>query len=138
MSSAQKRPEIPPPLEVLLTGLNDNGQRMAVVQAYYSLAEGDPNTWPVQFAVLVKAHTLAMNRFMPKPAAPQQSRPFPHRRPDVRPSTGGRQDSRSRRHAHSLSAERIKWGLLLAWGFGLLSYPLIQFLWTTLRQIAHF
>ena len=37
-----------------------------------------------------------------------------------------------------LSAERIKWGLLLAWGFGLLSYPLIQFLWTTLRQIAHF
>jgi len=37
-----------------------------------------------------------------------------------------------------LNAERIKWGLLLAWGFGLLSYPLIQFLWTILRQIAHF
>jgi len=37
-----------------------------------------------------------------------------------------------------LSADRIKWGLLLAWGFGLLSYPLIQFLWTTLHQIAHF
>jgi hypothetical protein len=37
-----------------------------------------------------------------------------------------------------LSAGRIKWGLLLAWGFGLLSYPLIQFLWTTIGQIAHF
>ena len=132
------RPEIPPQLEVLLTGINDNGQRMAVVQAYYSLAEGDPNTWPVQFALLIKAHTLAMNRFT-QAAARQGIRRFPHRHAqslDLQPAAAKILEAADT--LTHLSAERIKWGLLLAWGFGLLSYPLIQFLWTTLRQIAHF
>ena len=138
MNAVQDGSKIPPQLELLLTGISDNGQRMAVVQAYYSLAEGDPNTWPVQFALLVKAHTLAMNRFTQavgstwdRPVSTPPSQIF-----DIQPAAAKileAADTLTR-----LSAERIKWGLLLAWGFGLLSYPLIQFLWTTLRQIAHF
>jgi hypothetical protein len=138
MSSAQKRPEIPPQLEVLLAGINDNSQRMAVVQAYYSLAEGDPNTWPVQFALLIKAHTLAMNRFTQAAASTGDrlvSTP-PSPIPDLQPAAAKILEAADT--LTHLTAERIKWGLLLAWGLGLLSYPLIQFLWTILRQIAHF
>ena len=138
MSSAQNRPEIPPQLEVLLTGINDNGHRMAVVQAYYSLAEGDPNTWPVQFALLIKAHTLAMDRFTQVTGSSGErlisTQPSPIL--DLQPAVAKILEAADT--LTHLSAERIKWALLLAWGFGLLSYPLIQFLWTTLRQIAHF
>src|SRR3984893_19059610 len=95
MSSAQKRPEIPPQLEVLLTGINDNSQRMAVLQAYYSMAEGDPNTWPVQFALLIKAHTLAMNRFTEAAGSPGDRLGFSPPSPILALS------SRSRRYSHS-------------------------------------
>ncbi len=138
MSSAQKRPEIPPQLEFLLTGINDNSQRMAVVQAYYSLAEGDPNTWPVQFALLIKAHTLAMNRFTQTGGCAPQSPVSTTSAPAFDLQSAAAKILEASDTLTHLSADRIKWGLLLAWGFGLLSYPLIQFLWTTLRQIAHF
>jgi hypothetical protein len=138
MSSAQKRPEIPPQLEVLLTGINDNAQRIAVVQAYYSLAEGDPNTWPVQFALLIKAHTLAMNRFTQAAGSTGDRLVSAPSSPilDLQPAVAKILEAADT--LTQISADRIKWGLLLAWGFGVLSYPLIQFLWTSLHQIAHF
>ena len=136
MSTAQDGPKIPPQLEVLLMGISDNGQRMAVVQAYYGLAEGDPNTWPVQFAVLIKAHTLAMNRLTQVDGGVGDPPPSKPPVPDLQPAAAKILEAADT--LTHLSAERIKWGLLLAWGFGLLSYPLIQFLWTILRQIAHF
>ena len=138
MSSAQKRPEIPPQLEVLLTGINDNSQRMAVLQAYYSMAEGDPNTWPVQFALLIKAHTLAMNRFTEAAGSPGDRLASTPRAQIVDLQPAAAKILEAADTLTRLSAERITWGLLLAWGFGLLSYPLIQFLWNILRQIAHF
>jgi hypothetical protein len=133
---AQDGPKIPPQLELLLTGISDNGQRMAVVQAYYCLAEGDPNTWPVQFAVLIKAHTLAMNRLGQVGGGIGDPPPSTMPVPDLQPVAAKILEAADT--LTHLSAERIKWGLLLAWGFGLLSYPLIQFLWTTIGQIAHF
>jgi hypothetical protein len=136
MNTVQDGSKIPPQLELLLTGISDNGQRMAVVQAYYGLAEGDPNTWPVQFAVLIKAHTLAMNRLTQADGGvgdpPTSTMPVL----DLQPAAAKILEAADT--LTHLNAERIKWGLLLAWGFGLLSYPLIQFLWTILRQIAHF
>jgi hypothetical protein len=136
MSAAQKGRQIPAQLELLLTGISDNDQRLAIIQAFYSLAEGDPNTWPVQFATLIKAHTLAMNRLTQVSDRGGDHPPSTMQVPDLQPAVAKileAADTLTR-----LSAERIKWGLLLAWGFGLLSYPLIQFLWTILRQIAHF
>ena len=136
MRAAQDGPKIPPQLELLLTGISDNGQRMAVVQAYYGLAEGDPNTWPVQFAVLIKAHTLAMNRLTQVGGGIGDPPPTTMPVPDLQPAAAKILEAADT--LTHLSAERIKWGLLLTWGFGLLSYPLIQLLWTSLRQIAHF
>jgi hypothetical protein len=136
MSAAQKGRQIPAQLELLLTGISDNDQRLAIIQAYYSLAEGDPNTWPVQFAILIKAHTLAMNRLTQVGGGVGDQPPSTTQVPDLQPAVAKILEAADT--LTHLSAERIKWGLLLAWGFGLLSYPLIQFLWNTLRQIAHF
>jgi hypothetical protein len=136
MSTAQKGRQIPAELELLLTGISDNNQRLAITQSYYSLAEGDPNTWPVQFALLIKAHTLAMNRLTEVGDQVGGHLHSTMQVPDVQPAAAKileAADTLTR-----LSADRIKWSLLLAWGSGLLSYPLIQFLWNTLRQIAHF
>jgi hypothetical protein len=136
MSGAQKGRNLPPQLDLLLTGINDNDQRLAIIQAYYSLAEGDPNTWPVQFALLIKAHTLAMNRLTQAGGGGGDPPPSTTRVSDLQPAAAKMVEAADT--LTHLSASRIKWGLLLAWGFGLLSYPLIQFLWNTLRQIAHF
>jgi hypothetical protein len=138
MRTAQDGPNIPPELELLLTGINDNSQRMAVVQAYYSLAEGDPNTWPVQFAVLIKAHTLAMNRFAQTGGSAAEPSVSTTLAPEFDLQSAAAKILETADTLTHLSADRIKWGLLLAWGFGLLSYPLIQLLWNTLSQIAHF
>jgi hypothetical protein len=138
MSTAQDGPKIPPQLELLLMGISDNGQRMAVVQAYYSLAEGDPNTWPVQFAVLIKAHTLAMNHFAQTGGSAADPPVSATSAPVFDLQSAAAKILEAADTLTHLSADRIKWGLLLAWGFGLLSYPLIQLLWNTLRQIAHF
>jgi hypothetical protein len=136
MSGAQKGRNVPPQLDLLLTGINDNDHRLAVIQAYYSLAEGDPSTWPVQFALLIKAHTLAMNRLTQVGGGVGDPPPSATSVPDLEPAAARIVEAADT--LTHLSASRIKWGLLLAWGFGLLSYPLIQFLWNTLRQIAHF
>ena len=136
MSGAHKGRNVPPQLELLLAGINDNDQRLAVIQAYYSLAEGDPNTWPVQFALLIKAHTLAMNRLTQIGGGVGDLPPSTMQVADLQPAAAKILEAADT--LTDLSATRIKWGLLLAWGFGLLSYPLIQFLWNTLRQIAHF
>src|SRR5260221_10686309 len=110
MRTAQDGPNIPPELELLLTGINDNSQRMAVVQAFYALAEGDPNTWPVQFAVLIKAHILAMNRLTQADAGvgdpPTSTMPVL----DLQPAAAKILEAADT--LTHLSAERIKWGLL--------------------------
>ena len=52
--------EPPPEFKLLLAGLTDEQERRAAINAYYGMADGDPGTLPVQFAVLLKAHTLAL------------------------------------------------------------------------------
>jgi hypothetical protein len=47
-------------LDFLLAGVRDENQRKLVRSAYFAFASGDPNTFPVQFAVLLKAHALAL------------------------------------------------------------------------------
>ena len=53
-------------LELLLSGVKDPGQRKQITSAYYAFASGDPETFAVQFAVLLRAHSLSLK------ALPQQ------------------------------------------------------------------
>jgi hypothetical protein len=44
----------------LLSGVKDQGQRKQITSAYYAFANGDPETFAVQFAVLLRAHALSL------------------------------------------------------------------------------
>jgi hypothetical protein len=47
-------------LDLLLSGVKDQGQRKQITSAYYAFANGDPETFAVQFAVLLRAHASAL------------------------------------------------------------------------------
>jgi hypothetical protein len=47
-------------LDLLLSGVKDQGQRRQITSAYYAFANGDPETFAVQFAVLLRAHALSL------------------------------------------------------------------------------
>ena len=44
---------LPSELNVMLDLYPEEGNRNAIRNAYYGLAHGDPNTFPVQFSVLL-------------------------------------------------------------------------------------
>jgi hypothetical protein len=47
-------------LDLLLSGVKDAGQRKQITSAYYAFANGDPETFAVQFAVLLRAHAVSL------------------------------------------------------------------------------
>jgi hypothetical protein len=47
-------------LELLLNGVKDQAQRKQITAAYYAFANGDPETFAVQFAVLLRAHAISL------------------------------------------------------------------------------
>ena len=47
-------------LDLLLSGVTKEADRKAITVAYYEFGAGDPKTFPVQFAILLKAHALAL------------------------------------------------------------------------------
>src|SRR5260370_36664412 len=47
-------------LDLLLSGVKDQGQRKQITSAYSSFASGDPETFAVQFAVLLRAHAVSL------------------------------------------------------------------------------
>jgi hypothetical protein len=54
---------VPSELNVLLDLYPNEGDRNAILKAYYGLAHGDPNTFPMQFAVLLTAHAQALKAY---------------------------------------------------------------------------
>ncbi|MGA8659971.1 MAG: hypothetical protein WB586_27955 [Chthoniobacterales bacterium] len=134
--------EVPPEFRVLLAGLSDENERMAVVQAYYGLAEGDPNTLPVQLAVLLKAHSLALLKHSEGELLPGTSAAGDRTSPDLiktlqRLQTGIDQVKETVQMLTNISSNRIKLGLALAYFGGLLSYPLFDALIGWVRQVTH-
>ena len=47
-------------LELLLSGVKDQAQRKQITSAYYAFANGDPESFAVQFAVLLRAHAISL------------------------------------------------------------------------------
>jgi hypothetical protein len=47
-------------LDLLLSAVKDPGQRKPITSAYYAFANGDAETFAVQFAVLLQAHALSL------------------------------------------------------------------------------
>ena len=59
-SIGQADAAVPSELNVMLDLYPEEGDRNAIRKAYYGLAHGDPNTFPVQFSVLLTAHAQAL------------------------------------------------------------------------------
>lgn len=115
--------EPPPEFKLLLAGLTDEKDRRAVMNAYYGMADGDPNTAPVQFAVLLKAHTLALLKVaegqveVVKGAELVKAVVTLHSKVDrVNDAT---------RVLLRASTARVALAMVAAYGFGLASYPLL-------------
>ena len=53
----------PTELKALLIGISEESERQAVTNAYYKLSSGDPNSFPVLFALVVKASALANQHY---------------------------------------------------------------------------
>jgi hypothetical protein len=49
-----------PELDILLNGFANDAQRKAVIEAFHTFAQGDPDSFNVQFAVLLEAHARAL------------------------------------------------------------------------------
>ena len=47
-------------LDLLLSGVKDQSQRKQITSAYYAFANGDPETFAVRFAVLLRAHAVSL------------------------------------------------------------------------------
>jgi hypothetical protein len=47
-------------LDILLSSITDPSERKAVTEAFYDFAKGNPYGFSVRFAMLIKAHTLAI------------------------------------------------------------------------------
>src|SRR5262252_4827509 len=54
---------VPSGLSVMLDLYADEGDRDAIRKAYHGLAHGDPNTFAVQFSVLLTAHAQALKAY---------------------------------------------------------------------------
>lgn len=52
----------PPELRFLLEGEERYETREAIVAAFYDICQGDPTSYPVQYALVQKAHLRAMSR----------------------------------------------------------------------------
>ena len=53
-------PDERPELEFILSGCTTDDERKAIVQAFHTFAQGDPGSFSVQFAVLLRAHAEAL------------------------------------------------------------------------------
>jgi uncharacterized protein YciU (UPF0263 family) len=53
-------PDERPELEFILSGCTTDDERKAIVQAFHTFAQGDPGSFSVQFAVLLRAHAAAL------------------------------------------------------------------------------
>lgn len=54
--------DAPPELKFLLEGEDRHETREAIVAAFYDLCQGDPTSYPVQYALVQRAHLRAMAR----------------------------------------------------------------------------
>lgn len=62
MATKPAQDNTPPELKFLLEGEEHYQTREAIVAAFYDICQGDPTSYPVQYALVQKAHLRAMAR----------------------------------------------------------------------------
>jgi hypothetical protein len=130
---------VPSELNVLLDLYADEGDRDAIRKAFYGLAHGDPKTFPVQFSVLLTAHAQALKVYQRPDLDIQKAQVEVSRLIVAVDKLTSRCESVSQTIAivESLTRNRLRWAVTIAFVFGVLIVPVLDVLVGYLRALLH-
>ena len=130
---------LPSELNVMLDLYPEEGNRNAIRNAYYGLAHGDPNTFPVQFSVLLTAHAQALKVYQ-RPDLEIQKAQLDVSRLTVaidRLTTRCESVSQVIAIVETLTRKRLRWALTIAFGVGVLIMPVLDVFIGWLHGLLH-
>jgi hypothetical protein len=130
---------VPSELKVMLDLYPEEGDRNAIRKAYYGLAHGDPNTFPVQFSVLLTAHAQALKVYQ-RPDLDIQKAQLDVSRLTVaidRLTTRCESVSQVIAIVETLTRKRLRWALTIAFGVGVLTIPVLDVFSGWLHGLLH-
>ena len=130
---------LPSELNVMLDLYPEEGNRNAIRNAYYGLAHGDPNTFPVQFSVLLTAHAQALKAYE-RPDLDIQKAQLDLSRLTVaidRLTTRCESVSQVIAIVETLTRKRLRWALTIAFGVGVLIMPVLDVFIGWLHGLLH-
>src|SRR6516165_9130203 len=130
---------VPPELSVMLDLYAEEGDRDAIRKAYFGLAHGDPSTFAVQFSVLLTAHAQALKAYQRPDLDIQKAQVDVSRLIAAVDNLTARCESVSQTIAivESLTRNRLRWALTIAFSAGILIIPVLDFLTGSLRGLLH-
>ena len=119
---------VPPELNVMLDLYADEGDRNAIRKAYYGLAHGDPNTFPMQFAVLLTAHAQALKAYQRPDLDIQKAQVDVSRLTAAVDTLTKRCESVSETIAivESLTRTSLRCAITIAFGVGVVTIPVLD------------
>ena len=128
INNGQADAAIPSELNVMLDLYADEGDRNAIRKAYYGLAHGDPDTFPMQFAVLLTAHAQALKAYQRPDLDIQKAQVDVSRLIVAVDKLTSRCEIVSETIAivESLTRKRLHWAIGIAFGVGVLAIPLLD------------
>jgi len=138
-NNGQADTTVPSELNVMLDLYPDEGDRNAIRKAYYGLAQGDPNTFPVQFSVLLTAHAQALKAYQ-RPDLDIQKAQVDVSRLIVavdKLTTRCQSVSQTVAIVESLTRKRLHWAMTIAFGVGVLIIPVLDIFIGWLRGLLH-
>ena len=128
INNGQADAAIPSELNVMLDLYLDEGDRNAIRKAYFGLAHGDPDTFPMQFAVLLTAHAQALKAYQRPDLDIQKTQVDVSRLIGAVDRLTSRCETVSQTISivESLTRKRLHWAMGIAFGAGVLAIPLIN------------
>jgi hypothetical protein len=111
----------------------------ALLKTTEGLAQGDPNTFPVQFSVLLTAHARALKAYQRPDLDIQKAQVDVSRLMVAVDKLTTRCESVSQTIAivESLTRKRLRWAMTIAFGVGVLIIPVLDVFIGWLRELLH-
>jgi len=130
---------VPSELNVLLDLYSDEGDRNAIRNAFYGFAHGDPKTFPVQFSVLLTAHAQALKAYQRPDLDIQKAQVDVSRLIVAVDKLNSRCErvSQTISIVESLTRNRLRWAITIAFGLGVLLIPVLDVFVGWLHGLLH-
>jgi hypothetical protein len=130
---------VPSELSVMLDLYSEETDRNAIRKAYFGLAHGDPNTFAVQFSVLLAAHAQALKAYQrPDPDIQKAQVDVSRLIASVDKLTARCESvSKTIEIVESLTRKRLRWALTIAFSVGVFIVPVLDVLIGWLHGLLH-